>query len=112
MNGISKGEGLGFFPYFFRKRILLALFLCCCLFPLDLAAQKMEKEELSRFDRLAEEATLLNKHGQYDQVLSLLEPLKGDKKNDSALFFNELGIAYRHRGKLAEAIQAYRQSLR
>ncbi len=74
-------------------------------------AQGAEREGLSPFDRLAEEATQLNKRGQYDRVISLLEPRKGDKKNDSALFFNELGVAYRNQGKLSEAVQAYREGL-
>ncbi len=74
-------------------------------------AQKSEKEAGSRFDRLAEEATLLNKRGQYDQVISLLEPHKADPKNDSALFYNELGIAYRHQEKLVQSIQAYQKAI-
>jgi tetratricopeptide (TPR) repeat protein len=60
---------------------------------------------------LAEEATFLNRRGQYDGVITQLEPYKGDKKNDSALFFNELGIAYRHKGRLSDAIQAYQAAL-
>ncbi len=81
------------------------------LFPLAAGAQKTEKDGLSRFDRLAQEATLLNKRKQYDRVISLLEAHRKDKKNDSALFFNELGIAYRNKEKFAEAIQAYREAL-
>ncbi len=98
------------FPSFFLSILSFVLVLGICLSPLESVAQKIEKDELSRFDRLAEEATLLNKRGQADQVISLLEPHKGDKKNDSALFFNELGIAYRNKGKLSEAIQAYREA--
>ncbi len=98
------------FPSFFHSILPFILVLGICLSPLESAAQKSGKDELSRFDRLAEEATLLNKRGQADQVISLLEPHKRDKKNDSALFFNELGIAYRNKGKLSEAIQAYREA--
>lgn len=75
------------------------------------SAQRAEKEKLSQFDRLAEEATLLNKRGQYDKVIALLEPHKADRKNDSALFFNELGIAYRRKGKLSKSIRAYQEAL-
>ena len=89
----------------------LVLTLVLGLFPLKAAAQKAEGDGLSRFDRLAEEATLLNKRKQYDQVISLLEAHRKDKKNDSALFFNELGIAYRNKEKYGEAIQAYREAL-
>ncbi len=97
------------FPYFFLFLAILALSPGSFLFSSEAAAQK-GKDELSRFDRMAQEATLLNKRGQADQVISLLEPHKADKKNDSALFFNELGIAYRKKGKLAEAAEAYQQA--
>jgi tetratricopeptide (TPR) repeat protein len=109
MKGISLGEGQRFFPYFFKdwRIFLLAFLLVYALFPYRVGAQKSEGVSLSRYDRLAEEATLLNKRGLYDQAISLLEPYREDKKNDSALFFNELGIAYRHKGKLSESIQAY-----
>jgi tetratricopeptide (TPR) repeat protein len=105
------GEGQKFFPSFFLPTILLAFVLGSCIFPLWALAQRTERGELSRFDRLAEEATLLNRHGQFDKVVSLLEPHKGDRKNDSALFFNELGIAYREKGRVSEAIQAYQSAL-
>jgi len=110
MRGIPTGEGQRPFPYFFLSALSFFLLLAIFLSHLVAAAQKSEKDGLSFFDRLAEEATLLNKHGQADQVISLLEPHKGDRKNDSALFFNELGIAYRNKGKLSEAIQAYREA--
>jgi tetratricopeptide (TPR) repeat protein len=110
MRGLPTGEGQRPFPSFFHSILPFILVLGICLSPLESTAQKSEKDELSHFDRLAEEATLLNKHGQADQVIALLEPHKRDKKNDSALFFNELGIAYRNKGKLSEAIQAYREA--
>lgn len=110
MKGISAGEGRRFFPYFFLS-FLLALLIGSCFFPLQAEAQKSERGKLSLYDRLAEEATLLNKRGQYEKVITLLEPHRGEKKNDSALFFNELGIAYRHQGRLSESIQAYQAAL-
>ena len=111
MREIYPGERHQSFPSFFIISLLLALALGFALFPLKAAAQNTDRDRLSRFDRLAEEATLLNKRKQYDQVISLLEPHTKDKKNDSALFFNELGIAYRNKEKFAEAIQAYREAL-
>ena len=111
MNGKYRGEGSSTFPLFFLSLLFLSLTLAYGFFPSGAKAQKAERDELSRFDRLAEEATLLNKRGQYDQVIFLLEPHKKDKKNDSALFFNELGVAYRNKGKLSEAIQAYKDAL-
>lgn len=105
------GEGSRSFPSFFLLILLLILGLGSVLFPPESAGQKSDREGLSRFDRLAEEATLLNTRGKYDEVISLLEPHKADKKNDSALFFNELAVAYRNRNKLDNAIQAYQKAL-
>jgi tetratricopeptide (TPR) repeat protein len=102
------GEGQRFFPYFYLFFLLL---LFGFLFPGPVPAQGTGGEKLSPFDRLAEEATLLNKRGQADQVIALLEPSRNDKKNDSALFFNELGVAYRQKGRLADAVWAYRAAL-
>jgi tetratricopeptide (TPR) repeat protein len=110
MKAIPLGEGQKSFPYFFLPLLLLFVGLGVGLIPGESSAQKSEKEGLSPFDRLAEEATLLNKRGQYDRVISLLEPHRKDPKNDSALFYNELGMAYSQRGKLKEAIQACRES--
>ena len=104
------GEGSQSFPSFFLLTLLLILGLGSALFPPESAGQKSEGEGLSRFDRLAEEATQLNKRREYERVISLLEPHKTDKKNDSAIFFNELAIAYRSKGKLTEAIQAYQEA--
>ncbi len=113
MKRIPPGEGQKFFPSFFP--IFLSFFLVLIagfFFPAQQAvAQRAEKEGLSRFDRLAQEATLLNQRGQPEKVITLLEPHQGDKKNDSALFFNELGIAYRRQGKISQAIQAYQSAL-
>lgn len=111
MKEISLGEGRRSFPYFFILLLLSLLVLDIGLSPEGSRAQKSGKDGLSLFDRLAEEATLLNKRGQTDRVISLLEPHKGDKKNDSALFFNELGYAYRQKGRMEEAIQSYQKSL-
>ena len=111
MNEKSPGEGPYSFPYFFTHSLILVLVLSLCLLPPPATAQKAEGDRLSPFDRLAEEATLLNQRGQFEKVITLLEPHKADKKNDSALFFNELGVAYRRAGRLSEAIQAYQSAL-
>lgn len=110
MKDKTSGEGVKSFPYFFPLFLIFALSMGSFLLISDAAAQK-GKDELSRFDRMAQEATLLNKRGQTDEVISLLEPHKGDPQNDSALFFNELGIAYRKKGKLGEAVKAYQKAL-
>jgi len=109
MHRKSLGEGQKFFPYFYL--FLFSFLLFGFLFSGPAFTQGTGRERLSPFDRLAEEATLLNKRGQPDQVISLLEPSRNDKKNDSALFFNELGVAYRQKGRLSDAIAAYRAAL-
>jgi tetratricopeptide (TPR) repeat protein len=87
------------------------MMLSAGLFLSPAAAQPSARDRMSLFDRLAEEATLLNKRGKFDEVISLLQPHKGDPKNDSALFFNELGVAYRNKNKPEEAILAYQKAL-
>lgn len=110
MRATFPGEEQKFFPPFF---LIFLLALSLCFFPSgqEAAAQRAEPEKLTRFDRLAQEATQLNLRGQSEKVIALLEPHKGDKKNESVLFFNELGVAYRHAGKIAESIQAYQSAL-
>ena len=111
MKGSPPGEGPKSFPYFFLSVLFLGLIFGFGVFPAESGAQKSEREGLSRFDRLAEEATLLNKRGKFDEVISLLQPHNADPKNDSALFFNELGVAYRNKSKPEEAILAYQKAL-
>jgi tetratricopeptide (TPR) repeat protein len=111
MNEKRPGEGRESFPYFFLPGLIFVLALGLYLLPPKAATQAAERDRLSQFDRLAEEATLLNQRGQFEKVIPLLEPHKADPKNDSALFFNELGVAYRRAGKLSEAVQAYRSAL-
>jgi len=111
MNEKHPGEGRYSFPYFFAPSLIFVLVLSLSLLPPPATAQKGERDGLSQLDRLAEEATLLNQRGQFEKVITLLEPHKADKKNDSALFFNELGVAYRRAGRLSEAIQAYQSAL-
>ncbi len=112
MSRTEIGEGLRSFPYFFLFLFLISFSLGFPWPPPFVAAQQTGKGDLSTFDRLAEEATLLNKRGQPEQVISLLEPYKTDRKNDSALFFNELGVAYRQKGRYPEAIAAYQEALK
>jgi len=106
----NRGEERRFFPFFILW-ILIGWIGGFAHWAGPNPAGGAQSAELSAFDRLAEEATQLNRKGLYDQVIALLEPRKGDPRNDSALFFNELGIAYRNRGKYAEAIEAYRMGL-
>jgi tetratricopeptide (TPR) repeat protein len=107
--GSKSGEGRRSFPYFFPLFLSLQVF-AFLLFSVESNAQKPDRADLSLFDRLAEEATLLNNRGKFDEVISLLEPHKGNPENDSALFFNELGVSYRNKNRLDESIQAYRRA--
>ncbi len=113
MKGIFSGGGKRSFPFLISFLLSLTLLLINfgIFYPINAQAQNREKRNISFFDRLAEEATLLNKRAQFDQVISLLQAHKDNPQNDSALFFNELGFAYRQKGKLTEAIQAYAQAL-
>jgi len=108
MKAKPSGEGHSSFPFFISIWILLFLL---AFYSQSAKAQSAEAEKLTRYDQLAAEATLLNKRGQFDRVLSLLQPHQNDPQNSSSLFFNELGIAYRHLGKLPQAAQAYQQAL-
>jgi len=110
MRSAPPGEGSRSFPYFFPLVILLILALGSAFLLPEAGAQPSGKEGLSSFDRLAEEATGLNKRGNYDQAIAILEPHKKDKKNQSPLFFNELGIAYRNKGDLEKALEAYQRA--
>jgi cytochrome c-type biogenesis protein CcmH/NrfG len=91
--------------------LLSVLALGSWVFPVEGRAQENGRKALSSFDRLAEEASYMNKRGEADQVIALLEPHFADKKNDSALFFNELGVAFRQKGRLPDAIRSYRKAL-
>jgi tetratricopeptide (TPR) repeat protein len=109
MKRIRLGEGHTFFPYFF---ILFAFFSSpVAVQILGSQAEGENTPQLSRFDRLAQEAAELNQAKDFDKTIALLEPLKKDPKNDSSLFFNELGVAYRNRGRLVDSIQAYQAAL-
>lgn len=111
MRRICPGEGQKFFPYFFINAAVLPGLLIVYLFFLTPSSGAQSDSRLSRFDRLAQEASELNQAREYEKVIALLEPQKNEKKNDSALFFNELGVAYRHKGRFSESIQAYQAAL-
>ena len=97
--------------FFSLPLLLFSLALGAGFVPPEVHAQHIESHTFSSFDRLGAEATSLNKRGKASEVISLLEPHKADRENDSAYFFNELGIAYRKKGRLKEAIASYRRAL-
>jgi tetratricopeptide (TPR) repeat protein len=46
-----------------------------------------------------------------DEVITLLEPHKNDRNNKSVLFYSSLGLAYKSKGRLGDAIAAYKRAL-
>jgi len=46
-----------------------------------------------------------------DGVITLLEPHKNDRNNKSVLFYSSLGLAYKSKGRLGDAIAAYKRAL-
>ncbi len=46
-----------------------------------------------------------------DEVIALLEPHKNDRNNKSILFYSSLGLAYKSKGRLDNAITAYKRAL-
>ncbi|MCP4411872.1 MAG: tetratricopeptide repeat protein, partial [Gammaproteobacteria bacterium] len=53
----------------------------------------------------------LNPNDYPDEVITLLEPHKYNKSNNSVLFYSSLGLAYKSKGRLNDAIAAYRRAL-
>ena len=53
----------------------------------------------------------LNPDEYPDKVIALLEPHKDNKDNDSVLFYNSLGLAYKSKGRFEDAIAAYKNAL-
>src|SRR4030065_540900 len=109
--GVRTGEGRKSFPLL-TVLLLSVLALGSWVFPVEGRAQENGRKALSSFDRLAEEASYMNKRGEADQVIALLEPHFADKKNDSALFFNELGVAYYRLERYKEALDEFETVLR
>ena len=53
----------------------------------------------------------LNPDEYPDKVIALLEPHKDNKDNDSVLFYNSLGLAYKSKGRFEDAIAVYKNAL-
>ncbi len=54
----------------------------------------------------------LNPNEKPDEVISLLEPYKNNEKNNNSYFYNNLGLAYKNKGRFKDAISAYSHSLK
>ncbi|MFQ5787770.1 MAG: tetratricopeptide repeat protein, partial [Thermodesulfobacteriota bacterium] len=74
---------------------------------------KPEEKEISAFDyeALALLSVDLNPDENPDEVISLLEPYKDGKNNQSFIFYSSLGLAYKNKERFKEAIAAYVRSL-
>ena len=53
----------------------------------------------------------LNPKDYPDEVIALLEPHKDSDNNDSVLFYSSLGLAYKSKERLKDAIAAYKRAL-
>ncbi len=53
----------------------------------------------------------LNPNDYPDEVIAMLEPHKDSENNDSVLFYSSLGLAYKSKGRLKDAITAYKHAL-
>ena len=74
---------------------------------------KPEEKEISAFDyeAMALLSVDLDPNENPDEVITLLEPYKNSENNQSFIFYSSLGLAYKNKGRLKEAIAAYVRSL-
>ena len=74
---------------------------------------KPEEKEISAFDyeAMALLSVDLNPNENPDEVISLLEPYKDGENNQSFIFHSSLGLAYKNKGRVKDAIAAYVRSL-
>ncbi len=70
---------------------------------------KPKGKEISDFDY--EALALLSVELNPDEVISLLEPYKDNENNQSFIFHSSLGLAYKNKGRVKDAIVAYVRSL-
>ncbi len=77
------------------------------------AKQVIEPTEVGPVDyeALGLRSVELNPNDYPDEVLTLLEPHKDNENNNSVLFYSSLGLAYKSKGRLNDAIAAYRRAL-
>ncbi len=53
----------------------------------------------------------LNPNDHPDEIIALLEPHKNSENNNSVLFYSSLGLAYKNKGRVKDAIAAYKRAL-
>jgi tetratricopeptide (TPR) repeat protein len=53
----------------------------------------------------------LNPNDYPDEVIALLEPHKDNENNNNVLFYSSLGLAYKNKGRIKDAIAAYKHAL-
>ncbi len=63
------------------------------------------------YEALGLRSVELNPNDYPDEVIALLEPHKDNENNDNVLFFSNLGLAYKNKGRLKDAIAAYKRAL-
>ena len=63
------------------------------------------------YEALGLHAVELNPNDYPDEVIALLEPYKDNESNGNVLFFSSLGLAYKNKGRLKDAIATYKRAL-
>ncbi len=63
------------------------------------------------YETLGHRSVELNPNDYPDEVIALLEPYKDNEDNNCVLFYSSLGLAYKSKGRLNEAIAAYKRAL-
>jgi tetratricopeptide (TPR) repeat protein len=73
-----------------------------------------EEKEIIAYDyeTLTQLSVELNPNENPDDVISLLEPYKSNEENKNPYFYNNLGLAYKNKGRFKDAISAYTRSLK
>ncbi len=64
------------------------------------------------FKALGLRSVELNPNDYPDEIIAQLGPHKDNRNNKSILFYNSLGLAYKRKGRIKDAIAAYRRALR
>ena len=98
MRRICPGEGQKFFPYFFINAAVLPGLLIVYLFFLTPPSGAQSDSRLSRFDRLAQEASELNQAREYEKVIALLNPKKMKRKTTARCFSTSWALPTAIRG--------------
>ncbi len=74
-------------------------------------AKELEETGPVDYKALGLRAVELNPNDYPDEVIALLEPHKDNEGNNNVLFYSSLGLAYKSKGRLKDAIASYKRAL-